>query len=67
MAKVRARTRHYNERLVSEAEHWVKIENEITRLWERRGVKWSELDYNELMAKRKIMTYGEWKENNARV
>ena len=62
MAKVRARTRHYNDRLVDEARYWVGIEKEMTRLWERRGIKWGNLNYDELMKKRKVMTYDEWKE-----
>lgn len=63
MAKVRARTRHYNDRLVDEAKYWAKVEDDMTRLWERRGIRWGKLNYDELMKKRKVMTYDEWKEN----
>lgn len=61
MAKVRARTRHYNDRLVDEVRYWVKAEQDMTRLWERRGIKWEKLDYDKLMSNRKVMTYEEWK------
>lgn len=61
MAKIRAKTRHYSDRLVSEAKYWIKVQEDITRLWERRGIKWGELDYDKLMKKRKVITYEEWK------
>lgn len=61
MAKVRSRSRHYLDKFEPELQYWLNFEKEITRLWERRGVKWGELNYEELMTKRKVMTYEEWK------
>ena len=41
MAQVKAKTKHYLENTQEEAHHWVEIQNRMTRLWERRGIKWS--------------------------
>lgn len=66
MAKVRARKNHYMDNLIEDIKWWIKKEKEITRLWEMRGIVWEEPDFDKLMSERKLMTYQEWKEQNAR-
>lgn len=41
LATVRAKKRHYLERLPDEIQHWLKKEQTITDLWKRRGVVWN--------------------------
>lgn len=67
MARVRARNNNWRENLDKDVKYWIKVGEEMTRYWEQRGVKWGELDFEELMAKRKLMTYEEWKEKNGKV
>lgn len=64
MAKVRAKNNHYTENLSADIKYWLNIENDMTRLWESRGIEWDELDYDKMMAERKTITYEEWKEKN---
>lgn len=64
MAKVRARKNRYMDNLVEDIKWWIKVEKDITRLWEKRGIVWPEPVFEDLMKKRKLITYEEWKEQN---
>ena len=63
MARVRARKNKYYENLTKDIEWWINQEKQITKLWEKRGIKWEEPNYYDLMARRKTITYEEWKKN----
>lgn len=62
MTKVRNKNRHYTERLRTEVQHYLDMQDEATRIWKSRGVEYGDLNFDEMMAKRKLMTYKEWKE-----
>lgn len=40
MTKVRAKKRHYMENLAPEIQFWINKQEEITKLWAKRGVTW---------------------------
>lgn len=63
MAKVRARTCNWRQNLDKDIKWWIKTEKEITKLWESRGIVWGDIDFDKIMAKRKLITYEEWKNN----
>ena len=66
MCKVRNKHTSYDSRLADEVAYWTKLEKDITRLWEKRGIKWKPLNYDELMKNRKLLTYEEWRKQNAK-
>ena len=66
MAKVRARKVNYRYNLTNDIQWWIKQEEQITRLWSKRGITWPEPNYSELMSARKILTYQDWKEQNGK-
>lgn len=45
MARVRARKNHYTENVVADIEWWLQLEKDITKLWLKRGIDWSDVDY----------------------
>ena len=65
-AKANAKSRHYVRNDMEEVISWLKREKEITRLWEKRGVKWDKFDYDTFMRERNdnIPSFKEWKERN---
>lgn len=65
MAKVLARTRHYVERVEADLPYWKKLEDQNTRLWARRGIKWGDADYQRMIEQRNAvqadeLSYEEW-------
>lgn len=64
MAKVRARKNHWSENVGADIKWWLDLEEKITRLWDKHGIRWGNLDFDKLMSERKILTYEEWKEQN---
>ena len=63
MARVLAKTSHYVERVVADLPYWNKLQDQTTRLWERRGVKWTEADSDKLIKERdevEKISYKEW-------
>ena len=61
MTRVRLNNRSWRENLIPEAKHWIGVQEEMTRLWDRRGIVWGNLDFDKMMEERKVMTYEEWK------
>lgn len=61
--KANAKSRHFSYNILDEIPYWLNFEKDFTRLWERRGLKWGNFDYNYFMSKRakKIPTFEEWK------
>lgn len=46
MAKVRAKKRHHSENLDADIQWWLKLEQNITKLWLKKGIDWSNISYN---------------------
>lgn len=64
--KANAKSRHFSLNTMEEIPYWFNLEKEITNLWEKRGIKWGEFNYDTFMKERKknIPSFKEWKEKN---
>ncbi len=63
MARVLAKTSHYVERVVADLPYWNKLQDQTTRLWEKRGIKWIEADSDKLIKERdevEKISYEDW-------
>lgn len=52
MAKVKARKNHYTQNIDDDIQWWLKLEADMTKLWLKRGVNWSDVDYDYCIKKR---------------
>lgn len=61
--KANAKSRHFKYNILEEIPSWFKLESDITKLWEKRGIKWGKFDYDIFIAERKkeIPTFEEWR------
>lgn len=63
MARVLARTRRYDERVIMDLPYWQKLERSTDSLWKKRGISWEEADSDILIKKRnevKKEDYADW-------
>lgn len=61
--KANAKSRHFSYNTQEEIPWWFNLEKRITRLWEIRGVKWGDFDYNKFIKNRakNIPSFKEWR------
>lgn len=65
MAKVLARTRRYDERVLMDLPYWQKLERSTNLLWKKRGITWEEANSDILIKLRdtiKKEDYDNWKQ-----
>ena len=63
--KANAKSRHFSYNTEEEIPWWLSLEKRTTKLWESRGIKWNDFDYNMFMSRRKkkIPSFKEWRKN----
>lgn len=54
MARVRAKKNHYTTNVVDDILWWLQLEKDITKLWLKRGIDWSDVDYDYCMKNRTL-------------
>lgn len=65
MSKVRNKRHNWKKRIYDDVVYFKNLNDEVTRMWEKRGVHWdNKLDYEKLISlRKKAPSYKEWKAN----